>query len=186
MFHLISFSNFDYKTNCCYFHIDSLIFHRMMQSTQKKKKKSLQFHRCVYPCFFMSRKLDQNSPVFQGIWTLDLGFGVSDPPLLLIDMVFPVATVVSCLLSHFRKDPRFLFSLSSLAVGSPATFWSYRLCSLHDWTLLCQTSFQKVWHLCHLKKGRERGGERGKNESWRLPPALLIKSAVSQQKRWDF
>lgn len=154
-----------------------------MQSMNKEK--SLQFHSCVCPCFFTGRKLYQSNPVFRES-TLDLGCGVSDPPLLLIDMVFPVATVVSCILPHFRKDPRFFFSLSSLAVGSPATFWSYRLCTLHDWTQLCQTSFQKVWHLCHLKKGRERGGERGRNESWRFPPALLIKSAVSQQKRWDF
>lgn len=106
VFCLISFSNFAYKNNCYYFHIDTVIFHIALQSTSNK---SLQFHSYVYPCYFTGGKLDQNSPEFWSSWNQDLGFPVSAPPLLLIDMVFPVATVGSHIISHFRRDSPFPF-----------------------------------------------------------------------------
>lgn len=109
VFCLISFSNFDYKTNCYYFHVDAVIFHITMRCTENK---ILQFRSCVYPCFFMGGKWDQNSPEFRRSWNLDLGFRVSDPPLLLVDMVFPVATVGSRVFHTSEEIPvSFFFSL---------------------------------------------------------------------------
>lgn len=84
-----------------------------------------------------------------------------------------------CTQSHFIGALGFLFSLH-FSSGQPATFWSSWLCTLHDWTQLCQTSLRKLTFVYFEWKKRE------KSESQLLPPALLIKRTVSQQERCCF
>lgn len=69
--------------------------------------------------------------------------------------------------SHFREALGFLFSLH-FSSGQPATFWSSWLCTLHDWTQLCQTSLRKLTFVYFERK-------KEKSESQLFPPALLIK-----------
>lgn len=79
---------------------------------------------------------------------------------------------------HFREACGFLFSLH-FSSGPPATFWSSWLCTLYDWTPLCQTSLRKLTFVYFERK-------KEKSESQLLPPALLIKRMVSQQERCCF
>lgn len=59
-----------------------------------------------------------------------------------------------CTHSHFREACGFLFSLH-FSSGQPATFWSSWLCTLHDWTQLCQTSLRKLTFVYFERKKRK-------------------------------